>query len=97
MRAAARVPRRAAAGPAVAEQEADREGGPVRDPGVEAVQGGRGEARGVREAVRGAAAQGRQARRARGAGAPGGGRSCRQGQAPPLFFFCSPLVAVDCV
>lgn len=74
-RVAARVPRWAAARAAVAEQEADREGGLICDPGPQAVQGGRGEASGFRAAVCGQTAQGGQARRARRAGTPGGGRS----------------------
>ena len=55
-RVGARVPRRTTARAAVAEQEADREGGPVRHPGPKAVQGGRGEAGGLRAAARGPAA-----------------------------------------
>ena len=42
----------------MAEQEADREGGPLRDPGPQAVQVGRGEAGGFRAAVCGQTAQG---------------------------------------
>lgn len=85
-RVGARVPRRASARAAVAEQEADWEGGPVRDPGPQAVQGGRGEASGFRAAARGPTAQGRQARRAWRAGAPGGGRSgCKSEAFPPFL------------
>lgn len=84
-RVAARVPRWAAARAAVAEQEADREGGLICDPGPQAVQGGRGEASGFRAAVCGQTAQGGQARRARRAGTPGGGRSGCQGEAFPLI------------